>query len=243
MPVPENQRTAAVLVAAGQSTRLRTTPEGPRKPFLVLEGLTVLEHAARAFDAVEAVVELVLVGNAADLARLTQLASHSPHLKKVSSIVPGGELRTDSVRAGVAAIRPDLALVAIHDAARPLITPYTIERAIALAAERGAAVVAVPVVDTIKTSSDGKHAQSTLDRSVLWSAQTPQIFRVAQFKELLERARAEGYRPTDDAALYERFVGGVPICEGDPSNLKITTPSDVQLASQLLRARRERERS
>ncbi len=240
MPVPLTHKTAAVIVAAGQSTRLRSSADAPRKPFLVLEGLTVLEHSARAFDAVEAVEELVLVGNAADLARLTQLARSSPYLKKVSTVVPGGELRTDSVRAGVAAMRPDLALVAIHDAARPLVTPYTIERAIALAAERGAALVAVPVVDTIKTSSDGKHAQSTLDRSVLWSAQTPQIFRAAQFKELLERARAETYRPTDDAALYERYVGGVPICEGDPSNLKITTPSDVLLASWMLKARRER---
>lgn len=240
MSVHESRRTSAVIVAAGQSTRLRAGGDAPRKPFLVFEGLTVLEHACAAFDLVHEVEELVIVGNTGDLARLSQLASSSAALRKVSSIVPGGELRTDSVRAGVEAANRTLPLVAIHDAARPLVTPHTIERAIALAAERGAAVVATPVVDTIKTSSDGKHAQSTLDRSVLWNAQTPQVFRADRFRELLDRARTEGFRPTDDSALWERFVGGVPLCEGDPTNLKITTPSDVLFAGLLLRARRGR---
>lgn len=240
MSAPESRRTSAVIVAAGQSTRLRATNDAPRKPFLVFEGLTVVEHACAAFDAVADVEEIVLVGNPADLARLSQLASNSSAMRKVSVVVPGGELRIDSVRAGVAAAKREHTLLAIHDAARPLVTPHTIERAIALAAERGAALVAVPVVDTIKTSSDGKHAESTLDRSVLWSAQTPQVFHAQRFRELLERARGEGFRPTDDAALWERYVGGVPLCEGDPANLKITTPGDVLFAGLLLRARRGR---
>lgn len=242
MSAPPAARTSAVIVAAGQSTRLRSTADAPRKPFLLLEGLTVLEHVCLAFDAVSAVAEIVIVGNREDLARLAQLAAHSPALKKVSTIVPGGELRTDSVRAGVAALQPESELVAIHDAARPLVTPHTIERALALATERGAALVAIPVVDTVKTSSDGKHAESTLDRSVLWSAQTPQVFRVSVFRELLERARKDGFRPTDDAALYERYLGGVPLCEGDAQNMKLTTPGDLALAGSILRARRERER-
>jgi 2-C-methyl-D-erythritol 4-phosphate cytidylyltransferase len=103
-------------------------------------------------------------------------------------------------------------------------------------------VVAVPVVDTIKTSSDGLHAQSTLDRSVLWSAQTPQVFRTSLIRELLDRAKGEGFRPTDDAALHERYLGGVPICEGDPTNFKVTTAADLVLASAVLRARRELKR-
>lgn len=239
MSVPAQSRTAAVVVAAGQSTRLRLPGDGPRKPFLLLEGLTVVEHACLAFDAVAAVAEIVLVGNAEDLARLAQLAAHSSAMKKVKTVVPGGELRTDSVRAGIAAVSPECELVAIHDAARPLVTPAVIERALALATQRGAALVAVPLVDTVKTSSDAKHAQSTLDRSVLWSAQTPQVFRTTQFRELLERARADDYRPTDDAALYERYVGGVPLSDGDAHNLKLTTPADLVIAGAILRARRE----
>jgi 2-C-methyl-D-erythritol 4-phosphate cytidylyltransferase len=239
---PESKKTCAIVVAAGRSARLKGPPGAPRKPFLVIEGRTVLEHACAAFDAVAAVTEIVLVGNEEDVARLRQMASSSMVLRKVSAVVAGGELRADSVRAGVAAAKPSTALVAIHDAARPLVTPATIERAIALAAEGGAAVVAVPVVDTIKTSSDGVHAQSTLDRSVLWSAQTPQVFRASTFRELLARAAAERFRPTDDAALFERYLGGVPICEGDPTNFKLTTASDVLLATAVLRARREDER-
>jgi len=237
MSVPHPQRTAAVIVAAGNSTRLQSGPDAPRKPFLVLEGLTVLEHACRAFDAVAAVEELVLVGNREDLTRLAQLAAHSSCMKKVRTIVAGGEQRTDSVRAGVGAADRALPLVAIHDAARPLVTPATIQRAIELASERGAALVAVPVVDTIKTSSDGQHSVSTLDRSVLWSAQTPQVFRAELFRELLERARAENFRATDDAALYERYHGGVPIAPGEAANIKITTPDDLLIAAALLRAR------
>lgn len=239
MSISKSKRTSVVIVAAGRSTRMSSAERMPRKPFLVLEGMTVLEHAARAFDEISAVVEIVIVGNADDLARLKKLAADAPALRKTSAVVAGGVERVDSVRAGVAAIRSDTALVAIHDAARPLITRYTIERALTLAAEKGAALVAVPVADTIKTSQDGKHAQSTLDRSVLWAAQTPQVFRAAEFRSLLEKAKQDAFRPTDDAALYERYVGAIPICEGDPSNFKLTTPGDLAIAASLLRARGE----
>lgn len=237
MPPSKQKRTSAVIVAAGRSTRMTAGASAPRKPFLVIEGLTVLEHAARAFDAVDAVEEIVLVGNEADLKRLEKLAATSKALRKTCAVVAGGAERIDSVRAGVAAASRACELVAIHDAARPLVTSYTIERALLLASKEGAALVAVPVVDTIKTSQDGKHAQATLDRSVLWAAQTPQVFDAAQLRKLLEKAKQDGFRPTDDASLYERYVGAIPICEGDPSNFKLTTPGDLTLAAALLRAR------
>jgi 2-C-methyl-D-erythritol 4-phosphate cytidylyltransferase len=240
MPSSRTNRASVVLVAAGRSTRMAEGGASPRKPFLVLEGLTVLEHAASAFHEISAVVEIVIVGNPDDLARLSKLASDAPLLRKTTSVVPGGAERIDSVRAGVAALRADAELVAIHDAARPLVAKETVERALALAFEKGAALVAVPVSDTIKTSQDGRYAQSTLDRSVLWSSQTPQVFRTAEFRALLEKAKHDGFRPTDDAALYERYVGGIPICEGEPSNVKLTTPADLAIAAALLRARSER---
>jgi len=158
-------------------------------------------------------------------------------MRKVSAVVAGGETRSDSVAAGTAAARVDAALIAIHDVARPLVEPDLVERAIAVAATRGAAVVAIPVTDTIKTSSDGAAAESTLDRSVLWRAQTPQVFRAELFRSLIERARAEGYRPTDDAALHETYVGPVPIVPGDPRNLKITEHGDLRAAAAILRER------
>ncbi len=234
-------RTTAILVAAGQSVRMHAADgEGQalRKPYLLLEGLSVLEHACEAFARVEAVAEIIVVGHREDLPRLGRMAASCPALRKVSQIVPGGELRTDSVSAGVEAASPSSELVAIHDVARPLIRPAIIERALQTAGEHGAALVAIPMNDTVKTSSDGLHAESTLDRSVLWCAQTPQVFRRASFRELLARARRDNFRPTDDSAVWEKYVAGVPLVRGEPSNLKITTPEDLELASAILRARR-----
>lgn len=234
-------RTTAILVAAGQSARMGAQdPAGQslRKPYLLLEGLSVLEHACEAFARVEAVAEIVIVGHREDLPRLGRMAANSPALCKVSQIVPGGELRSDSVAAGVEAASQQSELVAIHDVARPLIRPAIIERALAAAGEHGAALVAIPMSDTVKTSSNGTHAESTLDRSVLWCAQTPQVFRRARFLELLSRARHDNFRPTDDSAIWEKYVSGVLLVRGEPANLKITTPEDLELASALLRARR-----
>jgi 2-C-methyl-D-erythritol 4-phosphate cytidylyltransferase len=238
---PSLPRTTAILVAAGQSQRLQAQDEAgarARKPFVLLEGLSVLERACEAFARVEAVAEIVLVGHADDLARLARMAQGSPSMKKVSRIVQGGEQRSDSVAAGVAAASETSVLVAIHDVARPLIRPATIERALAVAAEHGSALVAVPVNDTVKTSSDGLHSESTLDRSVLWCAQTPQVFARATFRELLERARRENFRPTDDCAIWEKYRAPVPIVRGETSNFKLTSAEDLELAGAILRARR-----
>jgi 2-C-methyl-D-erythritol 4-phosphate cytidylyltransferase len=238
---PSLPRTTAILVAAGQSERLQAQDgqgNRARKPFVMLEGLSVLEHACAAFARVEAVAEIVIVGHVEDLPHLRRMAASSAALHKVSRIVPGGELRFDSVASGVEAASAESELVAIHDVARPLIRPATIERALGVAAEHGSALVALPMDDTVKTSSDGLHSESTLDRSVLWRAQTPQVFRRASFQELFERARRDNFRPTDDCALWEKYVSPVPIVRGEASNFKLTSPEDLELAAAILRARR-----
>ena len=237
-PTPPERRTAAVLVAAGSSTRLGLVA-GARKPLVQIEGQTVLEHAAAAFDACEDVTELVVVAQSEDHEAVRALAQSSPALAKLRAIVAGGATRTDSVRAGVRAASEEVALVAIHDAARPLISPRVVAAAIGLAAREGAALVAVPSNDTTKRVDEEGRAVETLDRSTLWLAQTPQVFRRLEFLDLLERAEAEGITPTDDSALYERFVGPVPITPGDASNLKITRPADLELAAALMKAREE----
>jgi 2-C-methyl-D-erythritol 4-phosphate cytidylyltransferase len=233
-------RTSALIVAAGNSTRMGSDT-AVRKPFLVLGGRTVIEHACAAFDRVPAVREIVLVGHRDDLERLRALTSASAAMRKVRALVQGGELRTDSVRAGVRACAADAELIAVHDAARPLVTAEVIERAIAVAGEQGAALVAVPVVDTVKTSSDGKRAGATLDRGVLWAAQTPQVFRRELLVDLLERAAREDFRPTDEAALYERYVGPIAISRGASANAKLTTLEDLALFTALLRVRQEKD--
>jgi 2-C-methyl-D-erythritol 4-phosphate cytidylyltransferase len=237
-PIP---RTTAILVAAGRSQRLQAAEdeEGQRarKPFALLEGLTVLERVCETFASVEAVAEIVIVGHAEDMARISRMAASCSALAKVSRIVTGGEQRSDSVAAGVAAASAESELVAIHDVARPLIRGATIERALEVAAEHGSALVALPVHDTIKTSSDGLHSESTLDRSVLWSAQTPQVFRRAAFLPLLERAHKDDFRPTDDSAIWEKYIGPVPLVRGEASNFKLTSAEDIELAAAILRAR------
>ncbi len=229
--------TCALVVAAGSSTRMGGA--SARKPFLALGARTVLEHACAAFDATPAVREIVIVGHIEDLDRIRALAASSSALRKVRAIVAGGDMRADSVRAGVRATASEAELVAVHDAARPLITRDIVERALALAAIEGAALVAVPVVDTVKTSSDGVRAEATLDRSVLWAAQTPQVFRRQLLLELLDRAAREGFRPTDEAALHERYAGPISISRGSSANGKLTTPEDVAVFTALLRLRAE----
>lgn len=228
-------RAAAVLLAAGRSTRM-ALEGGARKPFLELDGRSVLELAFDAFDACDAIGAIVVVGHREDLGRIERaLAGRA----KLRAVVPGGEERTDSVRLGVEAVGADAPVVAIHDAARPFVRPATIARCVAAAEASGAALVAVPCSDTVKESDGGARGLRTLDRSRLWLAQTPQAFRTEPYLELLRRAQREGFRPTDDAALHERYVGPVTLVEGERSNLKITTREDLAIAAALLRARRE----
>jgi len=236
LPPGEIAPTAAVLVAAGTSSRMGRI-DGRRKPLVLLEGQPVLERACAAFAAVAAVTEIIVVTHREDLEAVRELARGSEALARVSRVIEGGAERIDSVRAGIEATAVGAELVAIHDAARPLIEASVIEAALATATREGAALVAVPATDTVKHSSDGRRAEKTLDRSRLWFAQTPQVFRRGEFLELLERARAEGLAPTDDAGLYEHYVGPVPLVPGSATNLKLTTPTDLQIAAALLRAR------
>lgn len=228
-------RAAAVIVAAGDSTRMGS---GPRKPLLQLAGRLLIEHTLAAFDRVALIEEIVIVAHAADLELFAQMARDAsklhPAFRKVRAIVPGGRRRTHSVRLGARSVSPEIDVVLVHDAARPLIGFDVIEQAARVAHREGSSVVAVPVHDTLKTSASGSHAERTLDRSVLWAAQTPQAFRRAVLLELLSRAEADEFEPTDDCALHERYLGPVTIVAGDPCNLKVTTPSDLVIAEALL---------
>ncbi|MCK6445557.1 MAG: 2-C-methyl-D-erythritol 4-phosphate cytidylyltransferase [Planctomycetes bacterium] len=232
-------RAALVLVAAGNATRMG--PNTVKKPFLPLGGRTMVEVSAAAFAALEEIVELVIVAHPDDLGAMRALAASSPALVKTRAVVPGGAERSDSVRLGAHAVSRDVEIVCVHDAARPLVESAVIARAIEVAAREGVALVALPVRDTIKVSSTGTHAEHTLDRSVLWAAQTPQVFRAELLRELCDRAHADGFKPTDDAALYEQYSGPVPLVEGDPQNLKVTTPTDLVIAEAILAARSRKE--
>ena len=244
---------AVVLVAAGSSTRMgpspnqegRGGPAGPagpdraarRKPLIEIDGRPLIEHTLAALDACRAVVEVILVAHADDVLTFQRLCAERPVYAKVRAVVAGGAERADSVDIGTSWCSFAVDVIAVHDAARPLVTPELIEECVRAAAQSGGALVAVPLQDTVKVAPDGERAQRTLDRTTLWSAQTPQAFRARRFREVLRRAAADDFRPTDDAAVWERYVGPVTIVRGSIANLKVTTPADLSVAGALLRER------
>ena len=222
---------AAVLLAAGRSTRMGGEV---RKPFLELGGLTVLARCCEAFAAAPSVRETVVVASEDQVAAVRELVA--PY---GATVVAGGDERTDSVRHGVAAVSEEAEVILVHDAARPFVRPERIEEVARVAADRGAALLAVRVRDTVKTSRDGREVSGTLDRELLWAAQTPQGFDAVRLRRVLARAHRDHFTPTDDAALFERYEGAVSLVEGDGDNIKLTTPEDLALGEAILRARAE----
>ena len=164
---------------------------GVRKPLLELAGRTLLEHTLAAFEASATVTSIVVVAHADDLAAIEALAARAS--TKVVAVIRGGAERTDSVRGGCraeVANEPEFRILCVHDGARPLVAPDGIDRTVRAAARDGAALLAVPVRDTLKRAADGERATETVERAGLWAAQTPQAFRREEFLELLERTRA-----------------------------------------------------
>ena len=231
-------RAAAVLLAAGRSTRMQAGGDarGARKPFLELGGRSLFELALERVAGAREVRELIVVILPEDRSRVERLLAASPAGERLRALVPGGRERVDSVRAGVRASSPDCDVVLVHDVARPFVTSEQIDAVARAAREHGAALLATRVLDTIQRSADGRFAQESLDRSQLWAAQTPQAIRREAYLEVLERALSEGFEPTDDASLYERYIGPVRLVEGSARNFKLTTPEDLELAAALVQA-------
>jgi 2-C-methyl-D-erythritol 4-phosphate cytidylyltransferase len=230
--------TAALVVAAGRGERLRTDLP---KAFVSLAGRALVVHALEAVGACPEVDAVIPVVAPEDFERFAALRSELANIAKLLPHVAGGERRQDSVRAGLAAVPPEAELVAVHDAARPLVTPGDVARVIAAARRTGAALLAAPVGDTIKRVREGRVVE-TPAREECWTAQTPQAFRVELLREALAKAEAEGFHATDDAQLVERLGVEVQVVEGNPRHLKVTWPGDLAVAEEWLRARQQRAR-
>ena len=234
-------RAGALLVAGGSSARLFASGHlGPVKQLVELEpGRPLFLYALEALERAATIAQVVLVHRGEDRAAiasaLARRAEAGSGLGKLAGLVEGGRERQDSVRLGLAALDPSLPLVAIHDAARPLISPERIDACVLAAAAHGAALLAVPLVDTIKRSSDGRFAAETLERRELWAAQTPQCFDSARFRALIQASA--GPALSDDAGLWERAHGPVALVEGERQNFKITHAEDLEWARAWLRAR------
>ena len=217
---------SAVIPAAGSGTRMGG---GTAKQFLPLRGEPVLVRTVKLFSACPLVDEIVIA--AADLETTRELVGHLP---KVARVVPGGATRQESVWAALQAVHSRPRIVAVHDAARPLLTPAVREGVLRAAAVHPALVVAVPVQDTIKQVAPDGTVVATPDRGSLWAVQTPQVFWADVLVQAFRQAMADGFTGTDDASLVERIGVPVRVFRGEPTNLKLTTPADFRVAEALL---------
>jgi 2-C-methyl-D-erythritol 4-phosphate cytidylyltransferase len=207
----------ALLVAAGSGERLGA---GRPKAFVELAGRPMLAwslDAMRAAGIEEIVVALPPGHDAPDGCRG----------------VPGGDTRSHSVRAALAAAPPGEHVV-VHDAARPLVTPEHFRAALAALADADCAIAAAPVTDTVKEAGPDRFVTATLDRTRLWAIQTPQAFRRTALERALDVSEDMLAQATDDAWLVERTGGTVRVVESTPANFKVTSPHDLRLADHLL---------
>lgn len=226
------EQVGVIVVAAGKG--LRMGGQMP-KQHLPLAGKPVLARTLEAFEHMEQVHSVVLVVGPGDEARCSGYIARY-RLHKVHAVVTGGGERQASVYQGLLALDPEVEWVLVHDGVRPFVTPEETAECLAAARKHGAAVVAVPVKDTVKiVEPDGKIA-STPDRSTVWAIQTPQAFRVRDLAAAHELAMREGFTGTDDAMLVERTGQPVYVVRGGYHNLKITTPEDLEWAEYRLNA-------
>ena len=226
-------KVSVILPAAGLGTRMgRSSPEKfgtSRKQFMLLDGSPILLHTIRRFVACASVTEIVIALRQDDFEWASELIVGEGFSKPVR-LVEGGDSRQQSVENALASIGPDADLVAVHDAVRPFIDIETIERTIAEAAASGAAIVAIVPVDTVKQVHLNK-IRATIPRERLALAQTPQVFRLDLLKRAFEKAREDGFIGTDESSLVERLdAEEVHVVPGSDRNIKITKPSDMELA-------------
>jgi 2-C-methyl-D-erythritol 4-phosphate cytidylyltransferase len=222
---------SAVIVAAGGSSRM-----GFDKLAAPLGGRPVLAHALAAFAAAASIAEIVLVTSPERCAGFEELLAAAAR-GKPARVVAGGAHRQESVGRGLGAARPDLAIIAVHDGARPFISPEQIDACVAGASDQGAVSLAAPVVETLqRAAADGRMLEG-IDREGLWAMQTPQVFRRELLARALAAAETAGMRFTDETSAVRAIGEPVYLIPNDGWNPKITYPRDLELAIAWLEAR------
>ncbi|MGC2658356.1 MAG: 2-C-methyl-D-erythritol 4-phosphate cytidylyltransferase [Bryobacteraceae bacterium] len=224
---------SVIIPAAGLGTRMgRATPEKEgisRKQFMLLNGSPILLHTIRKFVTSPLVTEIVVALRGDDLIWAQELFAQQGFGKSVR-VAEGGETRQQSVENALAAISADIDMVAVHDAVRPFIELEVIEKVIREAAETGAAIVGIVPVDTVKQVHRNK-VRATLPRERLILTQTPQVFRLDLLRTAFEKASQDLFVGTDESSLVERLEQvEVSVVAGTDRNIKITKPSDMELA-------------
>lgn len=225
-------RVGVIIPAAGQGSRFG----GPKpKQLSVLAGWPVLAHVLSRFESLEEVIKVIVAAPAGREDELRRTAVEPFGFENDISIVAGGATRQESVyQAFLALEETGVEIVLVHDAVRPLTPPSLISQVITQASGQGAAIAAVQVKDTLKLVKNGV-IQETLNRELVWQAQTPQGFRREILAQALAEARQSAFFGTDEASLVERIGQPIHIVPGPSSNLKITWAEDLILAETLIR--------
>ena len=228
---------AAVVPAGGSGTRMGN--EIP-KQFLQLGGVPLLIHALRVFESSKTIAEIVVVVPPDTVTSCRDELLPPFAFSKISTVIAGGARRQDSVWNGVRAVDERTTIVVVHDAVRPFVTGTMIEQVVDDARTHGAAIAAIPLHDTVKRSDTDGMIETTLDRQRLWSAQTPQAFKVELLREAHRSGHEAGVEATDDAFLVEQTGHRVAIVNGSPDNIKITRPEDLVMGEAILAAGKNR---
>lgn len=218
-----------IIPAAGQGKRMNA---GKNKQFIELQSIPVIIHTLRVFEQDPMCSGIILVINK-DEQLIFEEMLQTYSIQKVVSLIQGGSERQYSVYNGLLAAK-NTDIVLVHDGARPFLKQEHVHELVSVAAEKGAAVLAVPVKDTIKRASSDLYVEETVERSSLWAIQTPQAFHVSILQEAHELARKEDFLGTDEASLVERIPKQVYIVRGDYLNIKLTTPDDLIFAEAIL---------
>ncbi len=228
--------TSAIILAAGSSTRMC----GESKQFLMLGELPVVARTVIEFDRSQYIDEMIIVAKKEEMPLYEDFAEKYSIVKPLK-LVEGGETRQESARLGSDAVSSKAKFVAIHDAARCLITQEMIRKVCHGAYLHEAAILAIRAVDTVKISDKNAFVENTPERKLAWQAQTPQVFKTNAFRAAAYVARDEKFEGTDDASLLEHIRIPVKLIEGSRENIKITEASDVYFAEAILRARADQK--
>lgn len=221
----------AVIVAAGNARRM----QGIDKITASMGGIPLIRRTALALAESPEISHLVIVTRE-DL--IPEIQCLCGDIEKLSAVVVGGADRAESVSRGLDALPVETELVAIHDGARPLVTPELISAAVQGAIDAGSAAPAVPVRDTVKVAQNG-FVRQTPDRSTLFAVQTPQVFKTSIIRDALAHGREAGIPLTDDCSAVEAYGLPVMLTEGSEENIKITTPLDLSLGEMILERRKQ----
>lgn len=206
------------------------------KVWLPLAGEPILIRTLRRLSHCQAIAGIIVVVHPGDRQRLLEL-EESYDLPNIAGVVDGGDSRQESVRRGFEAIAGNPDLVLVHDGARPLVNTSQVDQVIRAAARHGAAILALPIRDTVKRVENGVVVE-TLPRDQIWAAQTPQVFRYGLLADAYRQSQQDGFDGTDEASIVERIGHPIHIVPGSHRNLKITTPDDLAMAEGILRSSR-----